>query len=326
MPGHARRTILFAAAALGIMRAIAQQPTTAGSAPQFPPGDTAHAGLVGAAHDTLRSLPQTPPRARNTSFYGSLSSSYAASQNWGGQSLRNFAFVGNMQYRHGLYAGTHGHTHQVMADLGYLKFVDSVWVKSIDRLQINLLWNSTGKKLNQSWSIAFGTQFLPNSFLQYDPELNKSVPRSIGGFLNPFTFEAGYGAVFMFWKTSNINFAVATLRLNSSPKETTPPHFAESNTIEGPKAYYFMTYGFSIAAAINKPFGEHVQWINNTRIFGNGIDRDHANFDFGNMVIVKLWKYLQLRLDTRLAYNPMLNYNIQFRQEVLLGFFYQRNR
>jgi hypothetical protein len=44
------------------------------------------------------------------------------------------------------------------------------------------------------------------------------------------------------------------------------------------------------------------------------------------MVIVKLWKYIQLRFDTRLAYNPMLNYDLQFRQEALVGFFYERNK
>lgn len=44
------------------------------------------------------------------------------------------------------------------------------------------------------------------------------------------------------------------------------------------------------------------------------------------MVIVKLWKYLQLRLDTRLAYNPLFTYDMQFRQEVLLGFFYEHRK
>ena len=78
--------------------------------------------------------------------------------------------------------------------------------------------------------------------------------------------------------------------------------------------------------AINKTFGERVRWINNTRLFGNGIDRDHVSFDLTNMIVVKLWKYIQLRADTRLNYNPMLSYNMQFRQEVLVGFFYERNK
>jgi hypothetical protein len=213
-----------------------------------------------------------------------------------------------------------------MADLGFLKFVDSSWVKNTDRLQVNLLWNTTGKRFKQSYAVALGTQFLPNSQLGYDVDLGGWVARKVGGFLNPFALDAGYGAVFTFWNTSNINFAFATIRFSSSPKMSTPSNFAEANTIEGRNAYYFLTYGFSIGTAINHDFGAHVKWINNSRFFGNGIDRNHVNLDFSNMVVVKLWKYIQLRLDTRLAYNPMLNYNLQFRQEALVGFFYERNK
>ncbi|HQV40073.1 MAG: hypothetical protein IPO60_15025 [Flavobacteriales bacterium] len=262
----------------------------------------------------------------SSSLYGSLSASYASSSNWNGQNLRNFALVGNLLYTHSLFAAKHGHLHQVMADLGYQKFVDSTWVKSIDRLQVNLLWNKTSRKFNSSYSIAFGTQFMPDAVPEYDPEQDKTVERSVGGFLNPFNLQLGYGLVFSFWEKSNINFAFATLQMSSSPKATTSPAFTGANVIEGKKAYYFMNYGFSVSTAINKNFGEHIQWINNTRIFGNGLDRDHVNLQFSNMVIVKLWKYLQLRFDTRLAYSPMLNYKMQFRQEALIGFFYERNK
>ena len=200
-----------------------------------------------------------PTSFKSSTLYGSLSASYAASQNWGGQDLKNYAFMGNVLYRHSVFAGSRSHMHQLMADVGYLKFVDSVWVKNMDRLQTNFLWSSTGKRFNRSYTIAFGTQFLPSTFASYDFEQNKLVARSVGGFMNPFTLEAGYGAVFTFWNTSNLNFAFATLRLNSSPKELTPTSFAESNTLESRNAYYFLTYGFSVAAAINKPFGQHVQ-------------------------------------------------------------------
>ena len=262
----------------------------------------------------------------SSSLYGSLSASYASSSNWNGQNLRNFALLGNLLYTHSLFSASHSHMHQVMADLGYQKFVDSTWVKSIDRVMVNLLWNNTGKKFNSSYSVSFSTQFMPDAVPEYDAEQDKLVERSVGGFLNPFDLQLGYGGVFTFWGRSNINFAFATLQMSSSPKEFTSPAFADANVIEGKRAYYFMNYGFSVSTAINKTFGEHVQWINNTRIFGNGLDRDHVNLQFSNMVIVKLWKYLQLRFDTRLAYNPMLNYKMQFRQEALIGFFYERNK
>lgn len=269
---------------------------------------------------------QGAQRRTLSSLYGSLSASYATSQNWAGQDLKNYAFATNLLYRHTLFGSERSHAHQLAADLGYLKFVDSTWVKHIDRIQVNLLWNSSGRKFNHSYSIVLATQFLPNAILEYNLEEGRLEERAVGGFLNPFALDAGYGAVWSFWQGSNINFAFATLRFSGSPKASMAPSFTDNNMIEGRNALYFLNYGFSITAAINKPIGEHLQWINSTRFFGNGVDRDHVNFDFNNMVIVKLWKYLQLRMDTRLAYNPMLNYDLQFRQELLIGFFYERNK
>lgn len=125
---------------------------------------------VVVACDTLQTESDTTiAQVRNSAFitsslYGSLSTSYASSSNWNGQDLRNFALVGNVLYSHNLFAPTQSHSHQLMADLGYLKFVDSTWEKSIDNLQVNLLWNNTGRKFNSSYTVAFSTQFLPASF------------------------------------------------------------------------------------------------------------------------------------------------------------------
>lgn len=259
-------------------------------------------------------------------IYTALSTSYSTSTNWQGQDLRNFSFVGNLQYRHGMLDSTRSHAHQVLADLGYLKYVDSLWVKSVDRLQINLLWATAGTRTRHSYSILLNTQFLPNTLWQFDTERQELTATQVGGLMRPFSLEAGYGAVWSFWGASNINFAFATLKLSGQPKETVAPAFQDATFIEGERMNFYASYGLGIITAINKPIGKRVQWINNSRAFCNGFDRDHVNFDISNMVIVKLWKYIQLRFDTRLAYNPMLNYDLQFRQEALIGFFYERNK
>ncbi len=325
MDRHQRRNLFAFVATLITFAAVGQQPLVAldSSVHHLRP-DTASRRFPKLGLKPLN--PDSGSAFITSSLYGSLSTSYATSSNWNGQDLRNFALVGNVLYSHNLFATTHSHSHQVMADLGYLKFVDSTWEKSIDNLHMNLLWNNTGRKFNSSYTVAFGTQFLPANFPGYDVEQDKIINRSVGGFLNPFNLQLGYGGVFSFWGKSNLNFAFATLQFSSSPREMTAPAFTDANVIEGRKAYYFLNYGFSISTAINKNFGERVQWINNSRFFGNGLDRDHVNLQFSNMVIVKLWKYLQLRFDTRLAYNPLLNYKIQFRQEALIGFFYERNK
>ncbi len=148
----------------------------------------------------------------------------------------------------------------------------------------------------------------------------------IGGFMNPFNLEFGYGAVVTFWGASNINFAFATLKLSGQLKENTAAPFNDATFLETERMNYYMHYGLGVITAINKPIGKHLLWLNNSRMFLNGIDKDHVNFDLNNMLVVKVWKYFQIRIDTRWAYNPLLNYKLQFRQEVLLGFFYERNK
>lgn len=271
------------------------------------------------------------PKAQSVStttrseLYTSLSSSYSTSSNWQGQDLRNFSFLGNVLYKHNVQDSTRSHAHQVLADLGYLKFVDSLWVKSVDRLQVNLLWASQNKRFDHSYSILLNTQFLANTTWTFDVEQQRTTRTSVGGFMRPFSLEAGYGAVLRFWNTSSINFAFATLKLSGYPKELTAPQFSDATLMQSQAMNYYMSYGLDVITAINKPIGQRLQWINNSRAFCNGFDKDHVNFEASNMLIVKLWKYIQFRFDTRVAYNPMLNYQVQFRQEALIGFFYERN-
>lgn len=278
------------------------------------------------AQDTAVVVGRVNGNPDRTFLYTALSSSYSTSSNWQGRDLQNFSFIGNVQYRHSGIDSIRSHAHQVTADLGYLKFVDSIWVKSVDRLQVNLLWSTTGRKFKHSYSALLSTQFLPNARSQWNAELGRSEELKVGGFMRPFSLELGYGSVFTFWRTSSINFAFATMKLSGYPKESTAPYFADATFIRGGAMNYYMSYGLGIVTAINKPIGQRLQWLNNSRVFCNGFDKDHVNFDFSNMLIVKLWKYFQFRFDTRMAYNPILNHSLQFRQEALVGFFYERNK
>jgi hypothetical protein len=277
-------------------------------------------GMRGQQSDSLS------VQTRRSFLYAGVSSSYATSTNWDGRDLRNFSLTANVQYTHGGIVGERSHAHQVLADVGYLKYVDSIWVKSLDKLQVNLMWASKGLRMKHSYSVLLSTQFLPNSTWRYDVEQDRMLEQRLGGLLRPFSLEMGYGAVFSFWEKSTINFAFATLKLSGYPKDMVAPPFRDATLIHAPSTNYYASYGIGLIAAINKPIGKHLVWLNNSRAFCNGFDSDHANFDVSNMLIIKLWKYVQLRFDTRLAYNPVINYDLRFRQEVLVGFFYERKK
>ncbi len=260
------------------------------------------------------------------SLYTSLSSSYTANRNWLGKDFQNFSFTGNIQFKHNQIGPVLQHSHVIIGDLGYLKFIDSIWTKNQDRIQLNLLWNSTQGRIKHSYTFLLNSQFLHNTRTAYNPEFKKNEITKFGGFMQPFSAEIGYGALLSFWKKCNINFAFATIKFSGYPKDFPTNVISEVHFARGEKNFYDMAYGLSIQTNIQKPIEKHLEWINNSRFFANQFDKNHVNFDFNNRLIVKLWKYVQVRFDTRLSYNPLLNYHLQFSQEILFGVFYQRDK
>lgn len=262
----------------------------------------------------------------STYLQTSLATSYSAQSNWQGQDYKNLSFAGSFNYRHQLQKVNWRHQHMVLADLSFLKFIDSLWLKNNDRLQVSLLWNDQQKKILHSYSVQFQTQFLPTYQYGYDYELRKTNRTKMASTFNPSALELGYGAVWNFWETSNINFAFATMRFTTLPRNANMqmqdlPHFAKTDN-----TYLNLSYGFALTTNIRKQLGDRVEWWNNSRVFCNAADKDHITFEFNNRINVKLWKFLQLRFETKLGYNPAMNYQIQFGQEVLLGMFFERQK
>ena len=89
---------------------------------------------------------------------------------------------------------------------------------------------------------------------------------------------------------------------------------------------FAVQYGASVIANINKKVSKRVDWINSTRFSMNGLSVDQMNLSMRKRVIVKVWKFLQLRCDTRLTYDPRRSYDLGFSQEILFGIFYESCR
>lgn len=279
----------------------------------------AHSGL-GQDLDSTKSQ-AGPTRWRIMS--GTLSGSYTTSRNYQAEDFRNLAFTGGVFFQDDLKGQTRRHSHKLLADLSMLKFIDSTWTKGNDRLQANLLWCMTDQKWSHAYSVVLATQFLPNEHLVYDPEDGSPHIARYGGFLAPAALELCYGGTWTPWPLSTIQFGFATARFISTPKVSLQPpdreHLAETS-----KSVFDMQYGGSVVVAINHPLTDRIDWINSSRFFCNAFDRDHVSMDFMNRFCIKLWKYLQLRVESRAAYDPMVSYNIKFSQEFLLGVYYER--
>jgi hypothetical protein len=83
-------------------------------------------------------------------------------------------------------------------------------------------------------------------------------------------------------------------------------------------------YGLGIQTYIRKNIGKRVRWENYSRAFANAINREKFNIDFRNRVIVKVFKYLDFIVDSRIRYIPYPPYKFQFRNELMLSFTLER--
>ncbi|MFM9984780.1 MAG: hypothetical protein ACKVOK_06070 [Flavobacteriales bacterium] len=248
-----------------------------------------------------------------------LSSSYTANANWQGQDFQHYAFAGSLNARHQKMGGQWNHQHMILCDLSYLKFIDSLWIKNTDRLQVNLLWSEEGTRFRHSYTLNFSTQLLPSFQYSYDYERRINIKeRTAWGFC-PATLEAGYGMTRQFWETSNINLAFATVRMSALPRTAAFESVRDEQLVRGNRAYFKMEYGLMLAANIQKKLNDRVVWMNTSRLFCNAFNRDQITIDVQNRITIQLWKFLQLRFETRVAYNPLVNYHFQFSQEVMLG-------
>lgn len=285
-----------------------------------------HSVLIAAALSAVPIIAQIPVDSsafRTIALKSSLSASYTTSRNWQAADFQNFALSGSLFVQDVRVRSDRQHQHQILADLSYLKFVDSTWVKGSDRFILSMLWSRNVKKWTHSYSLVFNTQFLPNEEAVYDPGTERIQTTRYGGPLVPGVLELSYGATWCPWPLSSIQFGFATAKFISTPRHALQDSVA-THTISAPNMVFDMQYGASIVASINHPLNDRLDWINSSRAFCNAFDRDHVSFDFVNRVAIKLWKYVQLRLDTHLGYDPMVSYKVGFSQEVLLGVFYEK--
>jgi hypothetical protein len=255
-------------------------------------------------------------------YTNDLSASYVNYKNWKYSGINNFAFLvrSNINYDT---LGNNWETHiRFNAELGYMKFVDSVWYKNNDFLDLNVeVVKTKTKKITNVFSFYCNSQFLSNYENFYD-EHGEYAKRWSGGFGNPMVIDIAYGSELRFWKNCRMNLTFVTLRTTVSPamedQQNTYNDFIYKRSI------ITSEYGIGIQTFIRHKFGERIRWENYSRGFANAINRDRFNVDFRNRIILKVFKCLDLILDSRVRYTPIIPYKFQFRNELMLSFTFEK--
>jgi len=252
-------------------------------------------------------------------YVNNISASYVNYKNWKYNGDSNYIFLVRQNLNYDT-LGKDWETHiRFNGELGYMKFVDSTWYKNTDYLDFSAeIVKTKNKTFTNIFTFYFNSQFLSN-YDNYYTDDGLSSTRWSGGFGNPMNLEIGYGTTARFWKTSRINLTFITLRTNVNPYLENQNSINKNDFIYK-KSIISSEYGLGIQTFIRYNLCKRIRWENNTRFFGNAINREHFDIDFRNRLVFHLIKYLDFIIDTRIRYMPHPPYKLQFRNELMLSF------
>jgi hypothetical protein len=260
---------------------------------------------------------------RTISYSNNFSASYVHYKNWKYNGNNNYSFLVHSNINYDT-IGNNWETHiRFNGELGYMKFIDSTWYKNTDGIDFGaeVVKNNT-KKFQNVFSFYFISQFLSN-YETYSAETGELERRWVNGFGNPMNIDLAYGTTVRFWKTSRITLTFVTLHTSTTPLLDFETE-TSGNDIIYKKTLITSEYGLGIQTFIRKQIGTRVRWENYSRAFANAINRDKFNIDFRNRVIVKVFKYMDFIIDSRIRYVPYPPYKFQFRNELMLSFTLER--
>lgn len=263
-------------------------------------------------------------RIPNTITYSNnFSASYVHYKNWKYNGNNNYSFLlrSNINYDS---IGTLWETHiRFNGELGYMKFADSTWYKNTDYLDFSTdVVKNSHKTFTNIFTFYFNSQFLSN-YENYYNDSGYYNKRWTGGFGSPMNIDLGYGTTVRFWKTCRINLTFVTLRTSTNPILDFEPG-KQQNDIIYKKTLITSEYGLGVQTYIRKNIGSKVRWENYSRCFANAINRTKFDIDFRNRVIINIFKYLDLIIDSRIRYMPYPPYKFQFRNELMLSFTFEK--
>jgi hypothetical protein len=258
---------------------------------------------------------------------GSLTAAFAQEDNGNDNHYSTLSFQGlaDVMYR-GKTKNKYTFQHIFKSEVSYLHFIDSIWMINSDYFKLLLQWNKASeKKWETSWTLYLSSRWLNRYDYVYIDGQQQN--KWLEGFLNPARIEFSYGWNKSFWKFSSFSGSLASIKINSIPRNGYYQQPDEKNLMVTKHSYIQSEYGLNLQLLINESYFKNlIVWRHQSRVFANAFNKRGVHLDVSNRVAVHFLKFMELRFDTKVFFDPDYNSKLQFRQEVLLGVFYQHQQ
>ena len=252
---------------------------------------------------------------------GSAACAVTSQENWYDSSGGAISLAASLDFKHSAKKSSRYCEQRFKGDLGFIRPENHLWNKSSDQLRLSFhYYKKPLKGWNTGYTARLNTQWLTT--WKYDEEPFTSR-KWYGGFMNPFAFDCSFDFSRNFLQNSRINLSLATISVSAIPVKRGLPGDQRA-ALTTRHSLIRSRYGCSLQLLIDEKFRNNTILLDHSSvIMANALSQDGIRVDIQNRVSFKIFRFIQLRFDTRLLYDPDFSFKMQFRQEVLLGFFYE---
>lgn len=199
-------------------------------------------------------------------------------------------------------------------DLGFTYFIDSLWMKNRDKIELNIIGQRTvSNKLKPSITMLFVSNIFSEKvkYLKSDGSVYKFQS---GGLLNPGFIQLAYGFSYGIDSQNYLNCSIATIRMQwkKSDKENDNivPDTKQSN----------LKYGLGIDANFKISLIKSVEYSSSFHFFANSFERNSVRILSNNYLKISITNCLSVLIDSEFEYDLTKFKNGQLITELELSY------
>lgn len=210
----------------------------------------------------------------------------------------------------------HKTRQELNVELSFTKYVDSIIEIRDDAIEMKSNWEFHSLKVVNALNLELRSQFT-NSY-EYTFTKNELIKALSKETLFPAVICLGTGFNFKLKKDNLINFSPVDIKTTFLTEKLILFYPAHNRLSE--RFFYQTEIGTSLTVTIYKIWAkDQLSWRNNSRIFIKDLTRAGATFYSKNRIMYELYKWINLSFENQLLYDPIYNYKLQLKNEMVLG-------
>lgn len=206
---------------------------------------------------------------------------------------------------------------ELRADLSYVKYIDSIWIKSNDAFLLNYsILKISNKKSKTTFNLNVRSS-IADEWL-YKKSGNNYLKTWRNGPMTPGCIILSYGKNINIRKKSNLLLGIGGLEIKTF---NTGQPSNDSAFIKWGNVGIDLSYGLNLGITINEQFSKFIALENRSVFFLKKPEKPEWNMDLQSRLWISIYKSLRLKIENKIYFESKDPSSLKTRNEFLLGVF-----